>query len=119
MPHKESLIELCKANALLLIIDEGKGSEGIYTGKIFEYIRTGKTILGLVPNGVAKDLIEETSTGYTALPSDQSAIENIILKAYNDFIYKTKSLTPNLEVIKKYSRENLTKLLIEEIKKIE
>lgn len=118
IPHKESLFELCKANALLLIIDEGRGSEGIYTGKLFEYIRVGKTILGVVPEGVAKDLIDETNTGYTALPSNEIEIENIIVRAYNDFINCSNTLLPNNDKIKEYSRENLTKKLIKEIESI-
>lgn len=118
IPHSESLKELCGANALLLIIDEGKGSEGIYTGKIFEYIRTGKTILGLVPDGVAKDLIKETNTGYTAAPSSQKDIEYILTKAYNDYISDSNRIKPNFDIIQSYSRENLTKKLIEEINKI-
>ncbi len=112
VPHDESLKELSKANALLLIIDEGIGSEGIFTGKIFEYIRTGKPILGIIPDGVAKKLILETNTGYTAHPSKQIEIQKIILASYLDFIRKISSISPKWEKIKEYSRENLTKQLI-------
>ena len=111
--HGESLIELCRANALLLIIDEGPGSEGIYTGKIFEYIRTGKVILGIVPDGVAKKLILETGTGFTAYPSRIDEIEGIILKAYLIFLNKDKQISPNYSKIKNYSRKNLTRKLLD------
>jgi glycosyltransferase involved in cell wall biosynthesis len=111
--HKESLNELSRANALLLIIDEGPGSEGIYTGKIFEYIRSGKIILGIVPEGVAKDLILDTHTGYTAYPSRIDEIENIIHKAYLSFIDNNKEFMPDYDKISNFSRENLTKKLIE------
>jgi glycosyltransferase involved in cell wall biosynthesis len=113
IPHKESIDELCRANALLLIIDEGKGSEGIYTGKIFEYIRTGKPILGMVPDGVARDLILNTKTGYVSYPSDQAGIENMLYAAYSSFYGKNKCFSPDWNVISKFSRENLTKQLIE------
>jgi glycosyltransferase involved in cell wall biosynthesis len=111
--HKESLNELCRANALLLIIDEGPGSEGIYTGKIFEYIRSGKIILGIVPEGVAKELILDTHTGYTAYPSRIDEIEGIIYKAYLSFINGNKEFKPDYDKISDFSRENLTKKLIE------
>lgn len=111
--HEESLKELCRANALLLIIDEGPGSEGIYTGKIFEYIRSGKIILGIIPDGVAKDLINETGTGYTAHPSRIDEIEGIILKAYTNFVNKSLEFNPDFDKIENYSRENLTKKLVE------
>lgn len=111
--HRESLQELCRANALLLLIDEGPGSSGIYTGKIFEYIRTGKIILGVVPDGVAKNLIADTKTGYTAYPSRIDEIEGIIFKAYIEFINNNKDFKPDYNKIQHYSRENLTKKLIE------
>lgn len=118
VPHKESLKELCSADALLLIIEDGKGSNGIYTGKIFEYIRTGKPILGMVPDGVAKDLILNTKTGYVAHPAKYEEIEEMILKCYLNFINKNNELNSNWKEIRKYSRENLTKSLIETIKEI-
>ncbi|MCY6353882.1 hypothetical protein [Clostridium sp. ZS2-4] len=118
VPHEESLKQLCMANSLLLIIDEGVGSEGIYTGKIFEYIRTGKPILGIVPEGVAKELILETNTGYIANPSKQNEIENIIYSAYLDFINTNKYIKPDWNKIKQYSRENLTRQLIDVIAEI-
>lgn len=118
VPHKESLKEICASNALLLIIDEGQGSEGIYTGKIFEYIRSGKPILGIVPKGVARDLILDTNTGYVAYPSKQNEIESAIYASYSNFINKNKELEPNLDKIKQYSRENLTKKLINIIDEI-
>lgn len=115
--HKESLKELCRANALLLIIDDAPGNEGIYTGKIFEYIRTGKDILAIVPDGAAKDLIIETNTGYIASPLSVDEIEKIIFKAYENFFNKKKELVPNYDKVKNYSRENLTLQLISYINK--
>ena len=113
--HEESLLEICRANALLLIIDEGPGSEGIYTGKIFEYIRSGKIILGIIPDGVAKKLIIDTGTGFTAYPSRIDEIEGIILKAYMIFVNKDKRFSPHYDKIEKYNRENLTKKLLDVI----
>jgi glycosyltransferase involved in cell wall biosynthesis len=116
IPHEESLLELCKANALLLIIDEGRGSEGIYTGKIFEYIRTGKPIIGIVPEGVARDLIETTKTGYTAYPYSIDEIKESICRAYGDYVNRNSSFNPIWEKIREYSRENLTSELIDTMK---
>lgn len=121
VPHSQSMVELSRANALLLIIDEGRGSEGIYTGKIFEYIRTGKPILGIVPDGVARDLILETGTGYVAYPSNLHEIEDIIYRAYCDFMDGRKDFEPDWHRISQYSRENLAKKLggiIEDIYKV-
>lgn len=116
--HQESIKVLNQANALLLLIDDGPGSEGIYTGKIFEYIRSGKPILGAIPDGVAKDLIVETRTGYFAHPSNQIEIENMIYKAYSNHFNYRDEFYPVWSAIAKYSREELTNKLIAVIEEI-
>lgn len=108
--HGESLMELCKANALLLILSDFPGNERIYTGKLFEYIRTGKPVLGIIPDGVARDLIMETRSGYAAYPSDIEEIEKIILKSYTRFI-NNNPIKPDWDKIRKYSRQNLASKL--------
>lgn len=118
MSHGESLMELCKANALLLIIGDFPGSERIYTGKLFEYIRCGKPILSMVPDGAARDLIVETNTGFVSYPSNQDEIEDMIYKSYTDFFNNNK-INPNWDKISEYSRDNLVKKLdriIQELK---
>lgn len=119
VPHEESLREMSKADALLLFIHEGKGTEGIYTGKIFEYIRAGKPIIALVPDGVARDLIISTNTGFVAYPSRVDEIEDSIYKSYCVWNKEDGSIEPNWKEIHKYSRENLTKQLIEVIDSLE
>lgn len=111
VPHKESLEELCRANALLLILDDIPGSDRIYTGKIFEYIRSGKPILAIVPNGVARDLIEYTNTGYTAYPMDQNQIDDIFYRAYRAYFDRTSEIKPVHDRINQYSREVIAKEL--------
>ncbi|MCY6370500.1 glycosyltransferase [Clostridium ganghwense] len=118
VPHEESLKAICRANALLLLIHEGRGTEGIYTGKIFEYIRAGKPIIALVPDGVARELILKTNTGFIAYPSKQDEIEESIYNAYCSFVSSNCSINPDWEEIYKYSRENLTKQLTEAMSEI-
>lgn len=110
--HEKSLNYLCSANALLLIIDEVEGSNCIVTGKIFEYIRTGKPILGIVPEGAARDIILDTNTGKVASPNNINEIEFIILSEYNNFFYKDNDFLPDWTKISHYSRERLTEKLI-------
>lgn len=109
--HSESLEELCKANSLLLIIDDAKGNERIYTGKIFEYIRTGKPVIGIVPDGVARDLIIDTRAGYIAYPTKLEEIEEVVYAAYIDYLNTNDDFSPDREKIKEYSRERLAQKL--------
>lgn len=111
LPHKGSLKNLMTGSAVLLIIDGGKGSSGIYTGKIFEYIRSGKPIIAIVPDGVARDLILKTNTGFCAYPDDIEEIEKNIYKIYTKFYNGEKTIDFNWNEIEKYERKNLTKKL--------
>lgn len=116
--HEQSIKEFENADALLLILSEGRGTEGVYSGKLFEYIRTGKTILGVIPYGVARDLIIKTRTGLIASPSSVEENENILFKAYNNYYNSVNELEPNWQEIQKYSREELTKKLAQIIEEI-
>lgn len=109
LPHKESLKQIENSSALLLIIESGKGSEGIFTGKIFEYIRSGKNIIGIVPEGVAKDLIIETNTGFCCHPDKIKEIEEVIYKCYLIWNGDSDALSVNWDKVKSYNRENLSK----------
>ena len=112
LPHKESLKKLEESSATLLIIEAGVGSDGIYTGKLFEYIRSGRDIIGIVPTGVAKDLIVSTNTGFCCHPEKVDEIEVAIYKSYNIWKGTKKKLDINWGKVSEYSRENLTRDLM-------
>lgn len=119
IPHKESINYLENSSALLLIIEGGEGSDGIYTGKIFEYIRSGKNIIGIVPDGVARNLINSTNTGFCSYPDDVNEIEDSVLNCYRIWKGDMPPLKINWEEIKQYDRESLSNdfiKIIEEMK---
>ncbi len=113
LPHRESIKQLEQSSALLLIIESGIGSEGIYTGKIFEYIRSGRNIIAIVPEGVARDLINETNTGFCCYPSSIIEVENAILNSYLIWKGEKPVLDINWEKVKQYERGCITNQLIE------
>ncbi|ERI90758.1 glycosyltransferase, group 1 family protein [Clostridiales bacterium oral taxon 876 str. F0540] len=118
LPHKESIKQLESAYALLLILWEGLGSDGVYTGKIFEYIRSGRIIIGIVPKGVARELITETNTGICCSPDSIDEISDAILNAYNMWTGKKEKPAINWEEVKKYNREEITNKLVGLIEKL-
>lgn len=112
LPHKESIKELEKSSAVLLIIGDFEGSEGVYTGKIFEYIRSGRVVISIVPDGVAKDLILDTNTGFCCQPEKIDEIKEVIYKSYSIWKGTQEKLDIHWEKVKKYNRENLTRELM-------
>jgi len=113
IPHDKLVQYLYNADLLLLIIGEMPGAEGVYTGKLFEYIAVGKPILAIVPpNGVAAKVIQETNSGFIA---NYLSIKNI--KKTIDFLYQEwgkgeLTIQQDKKAVVKYSAENLTKKLV-------
>ena len=57
LPHPETVIAQQQADILWLTIGHRKGAEGISTGKLYEYLGARKPILGLVPEGTARETL--------------------------------------------------------------
>ena len=113
--HKESIRYLSSANVLLLIVDQVKNNEGIMTGKIFEYLRSGKTILALIPpDGVAARVIRETNSGMVIEPASIDQIKTGLWDLYQHHKNATLEGLFKRKEIAKYSRRNLTKMLVKE-----
>ncbi len=80
--HNEAVKEMLGASLLLLLIPEHKSSRVILTGKLFEYIATGKPILCIGPvDGDAADLVNDLSNGKAADYNDSVAITEFITSA--------------------------------------
>lgn len=75
----ESLEEMRRADALLLLIGHGPRADGIMTSKIFPYIASGRPILALVPSGgVAAGVIRESGSGLIADPDSTSEVRGAL-----------------------------------------
>jgi len=108
VPH-ETLQELRRdTDVLLLVLATSQNDAGTTSGKIYEYMASNRPILAIVPkNGVAQKLIEATRTG-TAVDGDVDAIAQAIEQLYRQWQQGFPDWNPNWEVIKQYTRRNLT-----------
>lgn len=76
LPHAESVRWLRRADALFLPLHDlpiGARSR-IVPGKTYEYLASGRPILGCLPHGDARDLVERSGVGYIARPTDAHEI---------------------------------------------
>jgi glycosyltransferase involved in cell wall biosynthesis len=80
VPHNQSLQYILSADCLLLIPGPGAST---MTGKIFEYLASGKPIIALAGKGAAGDLISTTHTGVVVSPDDVPGIANAIFSMFN------------------------------------
>ncbi len=64
VPHGAAIERMHRANLLLLCINRVKGAEGIVTGKLFEYVASGRPVLGIgPPAGDAARVLGEADAG--------------------------------------------------------
>jgi glycosyltransferase involved in cell wall biosynthesis len=79
LPHREALTQLLASDALVLLITSPDAlTGGVPTGKIYEYLASGRPILGIAPPGVATDMIRRFNRGASASPEQPEAIARLI-----------------------------------------
>lgn len=78
VPRQAALRLMLGADVLLLVTDPGPGGRGLVPLKTFEYLRAGRPILALVPEGEAKDILGRTGGARFAAPDDTSAIADVL-----------------------------------------
>ena len=85
-------------------------ADTISTGKLFEYIGTGKPILGSVVEGTAKSTLQEYGASFITKPDDIQEIKDTIMFIHELFLKKSLPL-PNKDFILKHDRIKLTEEL--------
>ena len=104
-------IEIMKNSDALLLIHPSNGREGVFTGKLFEYLASLKPIIALVDEeDVGSKLIKEVNAGYVCDNANIGKIEQILQEAYREWEEKRKREF-NIDVIKKHHRKEQVKRL--------
>lgn len=107
--HSDAIEYMLNSDMLLLIIPEIKNNKGILTGKLFEYLASQKPILCLGPaDGDAAQIIAKTQSGQTFEYKDFYKMKSYLTQLLDS----QKQNTSKQKEIFMYSRENLTKKLI-------
>jgi glycosyltransferase involved in cell wall biosynthesis len=102
--HSEAVKYLMSSTLLLLIIPSHQSNKSILTGKLFEYIASGKPILCLGPaDGDAAEIIRKCKSGVTFDYNDSDKIFEFLsqINLYSEF--------PDKKAVKNFSRYNLAR----------
>lgn len=114
LPHCETLRYNVNSDILLLIIGETAELKSSISGKIFDYLRSGRPILALVPiDSDAEKIIQQTDRGHALHFNEVAKIKSFILEEYRKWEENDISFNYNPEKIEKYERKVLTKKLAE------
>ena len=109
IPHNQVIEEQKKSDVLLLFVNNTPNAKGILTGKLFEYMASGRPILCIGPeNGDSARILNETQTGVTIGFDDKEKMKSVILDLYKKY-QENQLVTNDIQAVEKYSRRNLTK----------
>ena len=78
--HAEALSIMLRSD-LLLLYDPAPEGQYYIRGKLYEYLAAGAWILGLVPEGASRRLLEGSGHGVAVSPEDGGAIRRALLRS--------------------------------------
>ena len=112
LSHQQAISAMLSSDALLLLINSDS-PKGTLTSKVFEYLRTGKPILALVPqNGEAGKLLKESGQNYICPMESPSAIKICAEKLFADRDIELKFHYPKDKYERKKQVEKLNERLL-------
>ena len=110
LPHPQAVQAMCNSDLLIL----AEASPSAFTGKIFEYLGSGRRILGSVhPQSPAARLLREANSGWVVGPKASADLRAILLKSYQKKMHGSGDYLPVADVVARYSRKAQTEQLAE------
>ncbi len=109
LSHREALQANLDSNLLLLLVGDELKFKSVYTGKIFEYLRSGRPILALAPkDGVVDRVLRESGHGKAFLSTQVPEIKSMILREYQRWERGEGIELLHSPAIKRFERKILT-----------
>jgi glycosyltransferase involved in cell wall biosynthesis len=113
LSHQEAINKIMMSDVLWLMVGNGRNSDTISSGKLFEYFGSHKPILACLPDGALKAATSEYGASFISEPDDVEQIKENIIKVYS--LYRLNQLPiPNMEFVEKHRRDFLTELITKE-----
>ena len=112
--ERDKILKIQSSLDALIFLDwNDPNVEGIFTGKLFEYLYSGTPILGIsaTPNTVAGKLIKDAGVGVCLGNSVEQIAQTLLDLVYHQGI----EYSPSQDVLQRYSREHLAKKILNEI----
>ncbi len=108
IPHSEVLEKQKESQVLLLFINDSPNAKSVLTGKLFEYMASGRPILSIGPSdGDTAIVLQETNTGVCIDFRDKEKMKAVLMDLFNKYS-NNELITSFNESVKSFSRENLT-----------
>jgi len=110
LTHNIAVSNLNRADALWMISNFDPVHKQIKSGKLFEYIGSGKPILGLTHIGSESEVLKAYGAGYVAAPDDLNTVKESIMALFTNW-KQNKIKVPDQAYVQQFDRKKLTKEL--------
>ncbi len=111
VPHSQAVRQMQQADALMLIQGDSQEERLIYSSKFYEYLAARKPILGIVPEGAARDFIQREGIGVVADPNDPEGIAQALVTLVQALREDATRFQPRPELAARFERRALTRRL--------
>jgi len=109
--YAAALSELSRAGVLLLL-QASADTVDLVPAKLFEYLRAGRPVLAVAPEGATAEILRDTGGGWVVDPADSTGLRDTIVTAYRAWSKGSlDSVTADRTVLEKFSRERLAAAL--------
>lgn len=107
--HYQALQYNVNSNLLLLLVGDDARVKDVFTGKIFDYLRSGKPILAIAPDpSVVKDTLDATGHGHVVQSRNTKQLREILLKEYIEWEHAEGNTFLHSPLIEQFERKYLT-----------
>jgi glycosyltransferase involved in cell wall biosynthesis len=109
LPHPEAVGTMRAADTLLLMNTEVEN----ILGKTFEYLASGRPIIGLLVEGATAELVREAGAGPVLDPGDVDGIAGTLVEYFEAWQAGSLRGQADPDVVRRYSRNETTERLAE------
>lgn len=118
-PYAEALAAVSRADAGLLILPDGPGSAGVYSGKLFDYLGMGIPVLLYGPSeGAAGKLVAEANAGLVVPFGDVDAMVHALCELAAAKAERHAVIEPDPAVLAPFDRTKQVATLSAEIERV-
>lgn len=107
MAHKEVVKFQRSSQLLLLAVNRVPAAKSVITGKVFEYLQSGRPIIGIGPvDGDLAEILQEADAGDMVDFDDLISLKSLLIKLYK--LFQQGQLDSQSRRVDKYHRKQLT-----------
>jgi len=114
VPHAQVFDALARADALLVVETPGYYARYGYAAKVFDYVLTGKPVVGLVDlGGNTEMLLREAGVGRCVAPNDEEGLVRVLRDMIEVKGTAPKHVDPDSAPLREFNRRHLVAKLAE------